>query len=114
MNGVDLVLLRERDDRWNVQVRLDRLARLADEIGLVRLEAVQGVAVLMGINGDSPNPQLMGAAKHTDGNLAAIGDEQLGDLRHRDGSDRGEEGWAYAGQPRNGNRKGGDGPNLPA
>ena len=66
----------------------DRLARLADQVRLVRLEAVQGVAVFVRIDRDRANAQLMRGAENADGDFAAIGDQQLGDLRH----DRPEDG----------------------
>ena len=60
----------------------DRLARLADQVGLVRLEAVQGVAVFVRVDRDRANAQFVGRAEDANGDFAAIGDEQLGDLGH--------------------------------
>ena len=82
MDGVDLVLLGERDDAGDVEVRPDRLARLADLVGLVGLEAVQGEAVFVRVDGDGADAQLVGRAEDADGDLAAVGDEQLLDGFH--------------------------------
>ena len=83
MDGVDAVLA------WqiamiavDVQVRPDRLARLADQVGLVGLEAVQGVAVFVRVDRDGADAQLVGRAEHADGDFAAVGDEQLFDGLH--------------------------------
>ena len=66
----------------NVQVRLQRLARLADQVGLVGLEAVEGVAVFVRVDRDRANAQFVGAAKDADGDFAAIGDEQSANWLH--------------------------------
>ena len=70
----------------DVEVRPDRLARLADAIGLVGLEAVQGVAVFVRIDGDGANAQLVGRTEHADGDFAAVGDQQLADFFHASAS----------------------------
>ena len=69
--------LGDGDDAVDIEVRPDRLARLADQVGLVGLEAVQGVAVFVRVDGDRADAQLVGRAEDADGDLAAIGDEQL-------------------------------------
>ena len=86
MDRVDLVLLGDSDDARDVEVRLERLADVADAIGLIRLEAVQGEAILLRVDGDRADAELVGGAEDTDRDLAAIGDEQLLDgpgNRHR-------------------------------
>ena len=67
----------------DVEIGANRLAGLADAIGLVRLEAVQGEAVLVRVDGDGANAQLVGRAKDANGDLAAIGDQQLANRRGR-------------------------------
>ena len=47
MNGVDFVLDRQAHDSRDVQVRAQRLPRLADGVRLVRLEPVQGETVFV-------------------------------------------------------------------
>ena len=56
-----------------------RLARFADGIRFIRLESMQGVAVFVSVERDGANAQLVRRAKDADGNLAAVGDEQLAD-----------------------------------
>jgi hypothetical protein len=89
VNAIDAVHLRDGDDLGNVQVRPNRLSRLADQVGFVGLEAMQSVAVFVGIDGHGTDAKLVGAAEDPDGDFTAIGDEQLGDLVHdsRGGSD---------------------------
>ena len=77
MDGIDLVLAGQGDDAVDVEIGADRLARLADAVGLVRLEAVQGEAVFVGVDGDRADAQLVGGAEDADGDLAAVGDQQL-------------------------------------
>src|SRR5206468_1597808 len=79
MNGVNIMLLRERDDAGDVEVSADRLAGLADQIRLVGLEAVQREAVFMGVDRDRADAQLMSRAEDANGDFAAIGDQQLAD-----------------------------------
>ena len=82
MDRVDLLLLRQRDDAGDVEVAADRLARLADRVRLVGLEAVQGEAVFVRVDRDGADAQLVGRPKHPDGDLAPVGDQQLADLGH--------------------------------
>ncbi len=82
MNGVDFVRRGHGDNRFDVQIRPDRLADLANQIGFVRLEAMQRVAVFVGINGDRADAQLVRRTKNADGNFAAVGHQQLADRFH--------------------------------
>ncbi len=82
MNRVDLPFLGQRDQHGNIQVRLDRLAGVADQIGFIRLQPVQSEAVFVGINADGPDAQLMAGPEDSDGNFAAIGNEKSGDAPH--------------------------------
>ena len=77
MDGVDLVLPGQGDDAVDVEIGADRLAGLADPVGLVGLEAVQGEAILVRVDGHGADAQLMGRAEDANGDLAAIGDQQL-------------------------------------
>ena len=61
----------------DVEVRPDRLAGLADAVRLVGLEAVQGEAVFVRVDGDGADAEFVGRAEDADGDLAAVGDEQL-------------------------------------
>ena len=86
MDRVDLVLAGQGDDAVDIEVGPQRFAGRADAVGFVRLEAVQGEAILMGVDGDRADAELMGGAKDANGDLAAIGDQQLANrLRRRNG-----------------------------
>ena len=82
MDGVDMRLFRHADDVVDVEVSLDRLLAGADEIGFVRLEAVQGEAVLVGIDGHRADAQFGSRTHDADGDFAAVGDEDAADLLH--------------------------------
>ena len=63
------------------EIGLDRPLALADLIGLVGLEAVQGELVLLGIDGDGRDAELGRGAEDADGDLGAVGDEQAAEGR---------------------------------
>ncbi len=88
MDRIDFVLPGDLDDGRDVQIGPNRLARLADQVGFVGFEAMQGVAVFVRIDGHRANAQFVGGAKHPNGDFAAIGDEQFADW------------WASAAYPR--------------
>ena len=69
--------LRERDDAGDVEIRADRALALADQIRLVRLEAVDREPVLLRVDGHGAEAQFGGRAKDADGDFAAVGDEQF-------------------------------------
>ena len=78
--------LRQGDDAGDVEIGADRLAGLADAIGFIGLEAVQGEAVFMRVDGDRADAEFVGGAEDANGDLAAVGDQQLLDgpgNRHR-------------------------------
>jgi hypothetical protein len=77
MDEIDALLLRERHDAGDVQIRANRPLALADEVGFIRLEAMDGEAILLGVNGDGTKAELGGGAKDANGDLAAVGDEQF-------------------------------------
>src|SRR5258708_39988267 len=79
MNGVPFVLLGQVDDAVDVQISADRLTRSTNEIGLIRLETMQGVAIFMGVHGHVADAQFVGRAKYANSYLAAVGDEELTD-----------------------------------
>ena len=72
MNRVHTLLFGQRHYAFDVQVGLYRTFALADQIGLVRLEAVQREAVFFGINGDGAQTQFIGGAQNSDSDFAAI------------------------------------------
>jgi hypothetical protein len=70
------------DDLGDAQIGLDRTQPLADAIGLVRFEAVEAELVLLGVDGDGLLAHLVGCAHHADGDLAAVGDQDLLEFGH--------------------------------
>ena len=77
VNRVRAGLLRGADDFIDVQVCLHRLARLANLDGLVRERAVEGVAVLAGVDGDGLRAGLKRCTEGTHGNFATVGHQDL-------------------------------------
>jgi hypothetical protein len=51
VDGIDFMLASQGDDAGDVEIGADRLAELADAIGLVRFEAMQRETVLVRVNG---------------------------------------------------------------
>jgi hypothetical protein len=86
VDGVGAALERHADDLVDVEVRPDGVALLADQVRLVRLEAVQRVPVLVRVDGDRAGPQLDRGPERADRDLPAIGDEDL--LEHGGASRR--------------------------
>ena len=85
MDRIDTRFFRDADNRGDVEVRLDRLAPLTDLIRLIRLEAVQGVAVFVRVDGNGADPKFVGRSKNSDGDFTAVGNEQLADGLHAAG-----------------------------
>ena len=81
MDRVDALLLGQRDDAVDVEIGLDRALALADQIGLVGLEAVQREAILLRIDGDGAHAQFVGGAEDADGDFAAIQCEEFFHVR---------------------------------
>ena len=77
VNGIGARELGDADIFVNLQIGLDRPLALADQIGLVGLEPVQGEFVFFGKHRHRLEPQLIGGAEDADGNFAAIGDENF-------------------------------------
>src|SRR6202035_5290292 len=59
MDGVDLVLARQGDNGFDIEVGAQRLAGRADPVSLVRLETVQGEAVFVCIDRHSADAELV-------------------------------------------------------
>ena len=64
--------LRQRDDSVHVQIRFYRPFALADQVGFIGLETVQGQAVFLRIDGHRAQAQFIGGAQDADGNFAAV------------------------------------------
>ena len=67
------------DDALDVEIRGDRSASLADHVRLVRLEAVDAEAVLLRVDRHRAQAELGGRPEDADGDLAAVGCEDLFD-----------------------------------
>ena len=88
MDGVGARFLRHPDDLGDRQIGGDRpqhlaVGELADLIGLVRLEAMEGELVLLGEHRDRAAAELIGGAQHADGDFRAVGDEDFLDRHAR-------------------------------
>ena len=81
VDGVGPALLGDPDDLGHVQVRAHRRATLTDQVGLVRLDPVDAGAVLPREHRDRAGAELGGGPERTDGDLAAVGDQDLGEQR---------------------------------
>ena len=77
MHRIGTAVARDADHLLDVQVGLHRLLPLADQVGLVGLETMQREAILVGIEGDGTDAELARRPQHADGDLAAVGHQQL-------------------------------------
>src|SRR5690606_37333749 len=78
--GVDRIRtaqLGDPDDLRDVEVGADRVPLLADQVRLVRLQAVHRVAVLPRVHGDRPGPQLVRRPERADRDLTSVGNQDL-------------------------------------
>ena len=82
VDGVGARHLRHADDLGDREVGGDRAEAFADAVGLVGLEAVQRELVLLGEDRDRPLAHLVRGAHDADGDLAAVGDQDLREGRH--------------------------------
>ena len=78
MNGIRPARLRHTDNLGDRQIGRDRAQPLADAIGLVSLEAMEGELVLFGIDGHRLLAEFSRRTHDTDGDFTAIGDQDLG------------------------------------
>ena len=94
MDRVGAGVARDADHLCDVEIGLHRVLAFADQVAFVGLEAVQREAVLVGVDRDRLDRQLVGRADHADGDLAAVGDQELAERRRAprcgipDGHDR--------------------------
>src|ERR1700712_2409724 len=79
MDRVDPLLFRNSDDGADVQIRLDRLPTLgrADEIRLIRLEAVERKTVFITVDRDRLQRKLGGRPKYAYGNFPPVRNKQF-------------------------------------
>ena len=81
VHGVGAGSAGDREDLLDLQVGL-RARLAAERVRLVGETGVKGVSVLVGVDGDRGDSGVPGGADDADGDLAAVGDEHLGDSRH--------------------------------
>ena len=55
VNGIDLVFAAQANDSFDVQIRSDRLPRLADRVRFVRFESMQCKSIFVRVNSDGSN-----------------------------------------------------------
>ncbi len=77
MYHVDAVLKSDADDVILSEVRPDRRQPLPHEITLITLVSMRSHAVFVRVDGDCGHGELMSGSEDADGNLPAIGDEDL-------------------------------------
>ncbi len=82
MNRIRAAVPRDADDLRDREIRTDGRQPLADQIGLVRLEAVERQLVLLGVDRDRLLAQLRRRPHHADRDLAPVGDQDFLELGH--------------------------------
>jgi len=82
VDGVGAALHRNPHDLIDVEIGAHGVAPFTDLVGLVRLESVDRSAVLPGEDGDGARTEFDGGAESTDGDLATVGDQDLGEHAH--------------------------------
>ena len=76
---------RDANDVVRIEIGLHRRLALADEIRLVHLEAMQREAILLRVDRDTFYFEFRCRAHHTDGDFAAVGNQELFYLRRHGG-----------------------------
>ena len=84
MNRVGARLFRGGDDRFDVEIGLERRRR-ADAHGFVGLQHVEAPAVGFGVDGNDGKVELVAGADDAHRDLAAIGDQHLADASRAHG-----------------------------
>ncbi len=79
MDGIGVGFAGDAENLGDRQIGLDRTQALADLIGLVGLEPVEGELVFLGKDRDGADAELVGGAEDADRDLRSVGDENLGD-----------------------------------
>ena len=69
--------LRHRDDALDVEVGADRPLVAIQSVGLVGLEAVDGKAIFLGVNGNGAETEFIGGAENTDRDFPAVGGQKF-------------------------------------
>jgi hypothetical protein len=82
VDRIDTPLFRQGDQNRDIEIGANRLARLADLVGFVRLQPMQGEPVFVGVNADGPDAQLVAGPEDANCNLTAVRDEKSRDAPH--------------------------------
>lgn len=77
MNRVGAGIQGDPQHLVHIEVGLNGVESGAQQVSLVSFEAVQGKAILVGVDGHGANAELTRRTQYPDGNLAAIRDQQL-------------------------------------
>ncbi len=83
MDRIGARQLGHADDFGDREIGANRREALTDQIGLVRLEAVQRKLVFLGIDGNRLLAHLVCRAHHADRDLATVGNQNLAEFGHR-------------------------------
>ena len=75
VDGVDVVVLGDLDDGGDIQISVNGAAFGVQGVGFVSQITESGVLVFFGVNGNGGNVQLVQSTEYTDGDLAAVGDQ---------------------------------------
>ncbi len=79
VDRIDFVIPGDADHLVDVEIGLERALALADPVGLVGLEPVQGELVLLGVDRDGLDAELGRGPEHPDRDLRTVGGEQAAD-----------------------------------
>jgi hypothetical protein len=82
VHGIGARARRDGDDLLDVQVRLRRRGAV-QRVRLVGGTHVQGVEVLLGVDGDAGQARVTAGTRHPDGNLAAVRDQDFPQFGYR-------------------------------
>ena len=77
VNGVCAGIVGNAQHLVHVEVGLYRIEPGTDLVSLVGFEAVQGEAILVGVDGDGAYAELTRGTQHPDRDLAAVRNQQL-------------------------------------
>ena len=80
VDGIDVVVLGDLDDGGDIQISVNRAAFGVQGVGFVGQVTESGVLVFLGVNGNGGNVQLVESTEYTDGDLAAVGDQNALEL----------------------------------
>ena len=77
MDGVHAAALGQINDAGDVQIGAQRALVLADQVGLIRLGAEEGVSIFVGVHGHRVQTQVVAGPEDTNGDLAAVGGQNF-------------------------------------